>query len=142
MKQAAKRDENALGTATEWKSSSGISSIGVEFANAWDGLHFDSMNSVFISDLFPEHHRLLSSYSSPFSLKGSSVHASAYACTEYLSHPRKGICPDETVDVRLENGRRLWGIVNTAISVTPPFFFNTLFPPLWCVGVDTFGRAQ
>ena len=71
MKRAAKRVENALGTAMEWKSSSGISNIGVEFANAWDGLHFDFMNFVFISDLFPEHHRLLSPYSSPFSLKGS-----------------------------------------------------------------------
>ena len=71
MKLAAKRAKNALGTAMEWKSSSGISSIGVEFANAWDGLHLDFMNFVFISDLFPEHHRLLSSYSSPFSLKGS-----------------------------------------------------------------------
>lgn len=71
MKQAAKRVENALGTAMEWKSPSGISNIGVEFANAWDGLHFDFMNSVFISNLFPEHHRLLNSYSSPFSLKGS-----------------------------------------------------------------------
>lgn len=71
VKQAAKRVENALGTAMEWKSSSGISNIGVEFANAWDGLHFDFMNFVFISNLFPEHHRLLSSYSSPSSLKGS-----------------------------------------------------------------------
>ena len=53
MKRAAKRVENALGTAMEWKSSSGISSIGVEFANAWDGLHFDFVNFVFISDLFP-----------------------------------------------------------------------------------------
>ena len=53
MKRAAKRVENALGTAMEWKSSPGISSIGVEFANAWDGLHFDFVNFVFISDLFP-----------------------------------------------------------------------------------------
>lgn len=70
MKQAAKRAENALGTAIEWKSS-GISNIGVEFANASDGLHFNFMNFVFISDIFPKHHRLLSSYPSPFSLKGS-----------------------------------------------------------------------
>lgn len=40
MKLAAKRVENALGTAIEWKSSSGISHIGVEFANAWDGFTF------------------------------------------------------------------------------------------------------
>ena len=53
VKRAAKRAENALGTAIEWKSSSGISHIGVEFANAWDGLHLDFMNFVFISDLFP-----------------------------------------------------------------------------------------
>jgi len=52
VKLAAKRAENAFGTAIEWKSFSGISHIGVEFANAWDGLHLDFMNFVFISDLF------------------------------------------------------------------------------------------
>ena len=57
------------------------------------------------------------------------------------SHPRKGIRRDENVDVHLKNGSHLWGIVNTAISVTP-LFLNTVFPLTLCVGVDTFGRAQ
>lgn len=113
----------------EWKSSSGISNIGVEFANAWDGLHFDLMNFVFISDLFPEHHRLLLLLSIFIEGLISRLIGACFCLCLYgvpLASPQ-GDSPRRKCRCASGNGRRLWGIVNTAISVAP-LFSNTLFP--------------